>query len=103
LAKRFKLFKDRESATEYLDMEMLANEMVQAFRIKKWQSFLKEQGSHPLSSISFWRRINRLRSNKRHNRMGTILINGRTYESAKEKADLFAENLKEKFTNDNNA
>ena len=102
-ASRFKRFRDQESATNYLSMEKLANEMITTFRIEKWEKFVKDQGPHPLSTIPFWRRINRLRSNKRKTRVESLIINNVKYETPAEIANLFAENLKEKFSHEENA
>ena len=85
-----------------MEYEKLANDQIASFRLAQWENFLKTQGPHPLSSVPFWRRINRLRSNKRHNKTESILIDGIEYESDEDKANLFATSLEEKFKMTNN-
>lgn len=102
-AKRFKEFRDRDSAIkEYIESEALVNEMIRVFRIKQWISFLETQGPHPLSSVPFWKRINRLRSNKRQKPIETLIINGVRYDEDIDKSNVFSENLEKKFKSENN-
>ena len=43
-------------------MEPLANDLIKDYRQTQWKEFLKRQGSNPLSSATFWKRVNRLRA-----------------------------------------
>lgn len=100
--RRYRRCRDKYSAEKYLEMEKLANEQIETFRINQWENFLKNQGPHPLSSIPFWRRINRLRANKRHSKIDTLIIDGITYETPENKANIFATSLENKFKMDLN-
>ena len=100
--KRFRLYRDKFSADNYMKFEKLSNELIEEFRITQWNDFLYKQGPHPLSSIPFWKRVNRLRSNKRQSRIETLIINDITYESASNKANIFAKNLEDKFRLESN-
>ena len=101
--KRFREYRDKYSAEKYQEYEKLSNEVIIDFRLNKWSQFLERQGPHPLSSVPFWKRINRLRSNKRQKKIETLILNGKSYESDTEKADVFAESLEKKFKDDNNS
>ena len=100
--KKFRWLRDSETAKRYTELEQLANELIVEHRIAQWNEFLKSQGPHPLSSVPFWKRINRLRSNKRHKKIETLIVDGVNYETEKEKADLFAQALEDKFGADTN-
>ena len=71
--KKFRWLRDSETAKRYTELEQLANELIVEHRIAQWNEFLKSQGPHPLSSVPFWKRINRLRSNKRHKKIETLI------------------------------
>ena len=60
--KRFRAQRDKFSAEKYLEMEMLANNLIKEYRQTQWKEFLKRQGNNPLSSAPFWKRVNRLRA-----------------------------------------
>ena len=100
--RRFREYRDKFSAEKYLLFEKLSNEVISEFRLKKWSEFLKKQGPHPLSSVPFWKRINRLRSNKRQKKIESIVLNEILYENDVDKANIFADNLEKKFKNETN-
>jgi hypothetical protein len=90
------------AADQYRLKEELASDMIAQFKRAQWARFLKEQGPHPLSSVPFWRRVNRLRENKRKKNIGALLINNKVVTDDKEKAEAFAAELEKKFTLDSN-
>ena len=57
-------------------------------------------GPSPLSSIPFWRKINRLRGNKRSNNVANLIENGINYTIDSEKAGILADRLEKIFGND---
>jgi hypothetical protein len=64
---------------------------------------LNRQGKSPLSTIPFWKRINRLRESKRKSSSGALLVDGKVVDSSEEKANVFADSLEKKFSNDENS
>ena len=71
--RQFRIRRDPESAFNYKDKEMEANKAIQEFKHSQWQKFLEQQGPSPLSSIPFWKRINRLRESKRKRKIETLM------------------------------
>jgi hypothetical protein len=57
--------RDDFAAERYKLKIALANEVIAKHKQKKWKEFLAKQGKSPLSSIPFWKRINRLRESKK--------------------------------------
>ena len=53
--------RDEFSANTYKLKIELANELIARYKQKQWHEFLNRQGKSPLSTIPFWKRINRLR------------------------------------------
>jgi hypothetical protein len=100
--KMFRRWRNEETADRYKYWEVVANEKIADFKQSQWQEFLKKQGPHPLSSVPFWKRINRLREAKRAKRIATILVDGKEYKESMEKATLFADSLEKKFKLDAN-
>ena len=94
--------RDSYSAEMYKELEFLANEQISDHKMNQWQEFLAKQGKNPLSTIPFWKRINRLRESKRRKKIGLLVVNGQEYSTNREKADLFAENLEKKFNSETN-
>ena len=93
---------DDASAQEFKRYESEANNLIKDFQDKSWQNFVKSLGPSPLSTIPFWKRINRLRDAKRKRVIATIVHNNQILESNVDKANLFADNLESKFTTANN-
>ena len=79
---------------------MLANNLIKEYRQTQWKEFLKRQGNNPLSSAPFWKRVNRLRACKRKRRIEALILNNIKVTKNTEKAELFAENLENKFKQD---
>jgi hypothetical protein len=95
--------RDDFSAHTYKLKIELANELISKYKQEQWQEFLNRQGKSPLSTIPFWKRINRLRESKRASKAGALLVNGKVIDSSKEKANVFADNLEKKFRHDENS
>ena len=90
------------AARKYKELETKANILIGDFKMKQWDNFLNSQGKNPLLSIPFWKRINRLRAGKRRSNISEISHNGIKINDPLEKANLFATELKKKFTLDDN-
>jgi hypothetical protein len=97
--------KNRDEFTErtYKLKIELANELIAKYKQEQWNDFLNRQGKSPLSTIPFWKRINRLRESKRKNSSGALLVDGKVVDSSEEKANVFADSLEKKFSNDENS
>ena len=67
-----------------------------------WLKFNKNLGKNILSTVTFWRRINRLRNNEKAKRISILRINGTEFETDEEKCNLFAYNLAKTFNNELN-
>ena len=100
--KQFRKFRDKVSAENYENMQKIANEMIHEHRVKQWQEFVEKQGKNPLSSIPFWKRINRLRESKRHKHIESLVIDGERIFESQKIAESFARNLESKFKKDDN-
>jgi exonuclease III len=97
-AKKFRKDRSQSSASSFKEMELLANELISDFRHEQWNKFLERQGKSPLSSVPFWKRINRLRECKRRKKIESLLLDGIEINSDKDKAKIFAETLEKKFS-----
>jgi hypothetical protein len=94
--------RDEFAAETYKLKIALANEVIAQHKQKKWKEFLARQGKSPLSSIPFWKRINRLRESKRKARRSALIIDGQHVHESKDQANLFAQNLEKKFSDERN-
>ena len=63
--KAYRRTRSERFAKLYREYQNLAVQKISDFRLKNWKNFVERQGISPLSSIPFWKRINRLRANKR--------------------------------------
>ena len=54
-------------------------------------------GPRPLSSVPFWKRINRLRKNSKNKNVGTLEVNGTKLTSDADKANAMADKLEQTF------
>lgn len=95
-------FRSESLAKKYREFEFLANESIKEFKQEQWKNFIKRQGKHPLSTIPFWKRINRLRESKRKKKIASLVHNGTYITENSLKAELFAEKLEKKFKLDEN-
>ena len=78
-------------------MKNLIKEEIRMLRSSQWTEFMKKTGPNPLSSVPFWKRINRLRQRKKPNTIGTLERDGVAYTKDEDKAKIFAERLFETF------
>ncbi|CAF0706977.1 unnamed protein product, partial [Brachionus calyciflorus] len=67
-------------------------------RNKSWFDFLNKIGNKPLNSRPFWKKINRLYSNKDVRSIPTLIRNGKVFKTDEEKAKLFGQILSETFS-----
>jgi hypothetical protein len=70
------------------------------FEDDKWANLLKDLGEYPVNTRLFWKKINQARNAKQSSSLPTLSINGRSFINDKQKADIFANNLKSTFTAD---
>ena len=56
-------------------MESLASDLIKDNRQTQLKEFLKRQGSNPLSSSPFWKRVNRLRACIRKGKIEALILN----------------------------
>jgi exonuclease III len=101
-AKIFKKTRTALSAKKYREFQTRANEEIAQYKLNNWQAFLERQGKAPLSSAPFWKRINRLRANKRRSAIRALSHNNGLTTDPVEIANLFANDLEAKFSTDSN-
>ena len=85
----------------YALKDQLSNEIIK-FKSCQWQRFLEKLGPHILSTIPFWRRINRFRCKKVSKTIGTLLFEGRQINTDEEKETVFGDKLYNTFSEDTN-
>ena len=101
-AKIFKSTRTALSAKKYRELQIKVSEEIIQFKQRNWKEFLARQGKAPLSSAPFWKRINRLRANKRRNTIRSLSSNNTTITDPVEMANIFASDLEVKFRTDTN-
>ena len=74
---------------------------IKDFRMKQWSNFVDSMGPSPLSTIPFWRRINRLRNNSHSKNIASLLISDQLISEDVDKANAFADRLEKIFSNEN--
>ena len=82
--------------------EIECGEAIHEFNIKKWNEFLDKMGPNPLSSIPFWKRINRLRNKNSSKDIAYLEENGIKYITDHDKAQVLANRLENVFNDDKN-
>ena len=100
--KMFRQTRTELSAQKYKEFQELATQKISEFKLKNWENFVKRQGKNPLSSAPFWKRIGRLRSNKRRKRLNSLIIDNQVTTDTKAMAEAFANDLESKFKLDEN-
>ena len=100
--REFQKYRTEYSAKKLKEYEETVNILIGKFKLKQWQNFLDTQGKSPLSSVPFWRRINRLRACKRNRGIAELKVNDIKISESKAKADVFAESLSKKFSLEEN-
>ena len=63
-----------------------------------WSHFIKKNGDNPLNTKPFWNKISEMRGKKVSSSIPTLTENNIMYETDQAKANLFANKLKETFT-----
>ena len=101
-SKVFKTTRSDFSAKKYRELQSRCSSAISQFKLNNWEMFLKRQGKSPLSSAPFWKRINRLRANKRRNVIRSLSVNGTSISDPEELANIFANDLEAKFRTDDN-
>lgn len=81
--------------------DQLSDELIK-FKSHQWQRFLEKLGPHILSTIPFWRRINRFRGKKTSKTIGTLKVNDTLIKTDEEKATVFSNKLFNTFNEDIN-
>ena len=71
-----------------------------AFENNKWQTFLDTLGEYPVSTRGFWQQINKIRVAKQSAVLPTLVRNNLEFINDTDKANLFANDLKVTFSND---
>jgi hypothetical protein len=74
---------------------------INALKNKEWLDFLEKQGKNPTNTKPFWQRINKLKGNKISKSIPTLKDEDKLFETDKSKANLFAEILKNTFSDQN--
>jgi len=84
--------------TEYNRLTGLIKKSIKEYTERRWSNFLDKLGPYPASSGTFWRIINRARTQKKSSTIPTLIVDGRAYSTDEDKANLFADVLGETFT-----
>jgi exonuclease III len=66
-----------------------------------WLDFLEKQGQNPINTKPFWQRINKLKGKKISKLIPTLKFDDKQFETDVSKANLFAETLKNTFSDHN--
>lgn len=93
LKRNIQKFNQRNDKIKYYALNQVIKDEISLFKSEQWNSFLNSIGKNPVSSIPFWKRINKLRNKPESKAIPTLISNNKIYDSATEKANLFAENL----------
>ena len=102
LAFYFKTNRTEINGDNLKECEIECGKAIREFANTQWNEFLKRMGPSPLSSVPFWRRLNRLRGNKRSTNIATLEENGIKYTKDSEKAEILADRLEKIFGDDDN-
>ena len=55
------------------EIRILLGETISKFNQNQWNEFLNKMGPHPLSTVPFWKRINRIRKSQQSQNVGTLI------------------------------
>jgi hypothetical protein len=100
--RQYKKYRNKHNAKMYQDLQEHANDLIAKFKLAQWHEFLERQGPNPLSSVPFWKRINRLRASKRTKNVNFIRVNDELTNDGKIVANAFGDELEKKFSLDEN-
>ena len=98
---RRKLIKNSNLTSEYNQLTKLIKQAFFKFRNGKWFKFTAECGDYVMVTRGFWRRINRFRVGPERVEIATLRVEGVSYQTDTEKADIFATHLANTFSNNN--
>jgi hypothetical protein len=102
LAQVFKNNNSQENGEKYKAAELECGDVIRDFNQKQWRDFIARMGPHPLSTIPFWRRINRLRNKNQQQNVSTLIVEGLEIKTNESKAKVLADRLEEVFSDDKN-
>jgi hypothetical protein len=84
-----------ESKREYNFLTKIVREEINELKNRDWGCFIKKQDANPLNTKPFWQKINTLRGKAKSNSIPTLLKDNNKYETDDEKANLFADILRD--------
>ena len=99
--KKMKKENFKENKTKFNVLTKAIRDEINSLKNAEWNAFLNKQGRNPINSKPFWQRIGKLKGKKINNSIPTLKTNNNIYESEEDKANLFAENLKRTFSDQN--
>lgn len=101
LRKEFIKHNNLEKKKMYNSLTKIIREELKAMKNIEWQQFIAKQGKNPLSSKPFWKKINKLRGHAKSNTIPTLKKENDKFENDSDKANLFADILKNTFSDHN--
>jgi hypothetical protein len=96
----FKLNPNKVNGETLKTAQIECGDAISIFNQSKWKEFIKKMGPHPLSTIPFWRRINRLRNKTQQQNVGDLMIDGLKITTNSGKAKVLADRLEGVFSSD---
>jgi hypothetical protein len=91
--KNYRSFRSEYATERCKELEERATELILEFKQEQGREFLARRGNSPVSTIPFWKRINRLREGKKRKQVGNLVVDGIEIVLGKDKADIFAKSL----------
>ncbi len=91
---------NQENKSKYNYLTKRVKQAIIAFENNKWQTFLDTLGEYPVSTRGFWQQINKIRVAKQSAVLPTLVRNNIEFINDTDKANLFANDLKVTFSND---
>jgi hypothetical protein len=98
----YNLNNNQNNGENLRNAQIECGDAISVFHQSKWHDFIKKMGPHPLSTIPFWRRINRLHSQPQQKNVADLNVEGVTITTNEGKAKVLADRLENIFTNDEN-
>jgi hypothetical protein len=96
--KAYKKTKTLLSRTKYYESKYKFLKELENFKSNQWNKFMRDLGNkQPLSTKAFWRRIARIRSNKKSNKIPTLNDNNILLDTDEKKANYFKTKLGNTF------
>ena len=69
---------------------------------ESWTEFIEKVKFNPINSKAIWNRINLLRGKRQSKSIGSLSVDGKKFELDNEKAEVFGNQLKNVFSEENN-